>query len=391
MIVPSNVVAVAAGAYHSLFITSDGNLWAMGGNGNGQLGDGTTTDQHRPEQITFTGGVTAIAAGGFHSLFLKTNALWIMGRNDMGQLGTGNPVEVHGASQLLSSSVYRISAGYFHSLFETTDGSLWAMGDDEFGQLGDGSSYTNRYSPVEVLTNHSVFSGVAAISAGTYHSLYIFQGFGLVFSLWAMGDNSYGELGDGSTFSQYSPEEILSSNVTAIAAGDEFTLLIKSGETLWDMGWNREGQLGDGTTTDHHSPQQVIGASNVVAIAAGFNHSVYVESDGSLWGMGYNAFGQLGNDTTNNSLIPIRIVPPLQLVVSGITLSGSNLVFHGNNDFFGGSVVVLSSTNVETPLNQWTPIWTNGLGSGSFSFTATNIVGPSLPQRFYRLKLLQID
>jgi alpha-tubulin suppressor-like RCC1 family protein len=81
MIEPSNVVAVAAGLNFSLFLTSDGNLWAMGANGNGQLGDGTTTEQHRPEQIVFTGGVTAISAGGAHSLFLKTNVLWGMSQN----------------------------------------------------------------------------------------------------------------------------------------------------------------------------------------------------------------------------------------------------------------------------------------------------------------------
>ena len=64
LIVRSNVVAISAGEYHSLFMTSNSNLWAFGGNANGELGDGTTTDQHSPEQITFTGGVTAISAGG---------------------------------------------------------------------------------------------------------------------------------------------------------------------------------------------------------------------------------------------------------------------------------------------------------------------------------------
>jgi alpha-tubulin suppressor-like RCC1 family protein len=93
LIVASNVVAVAAGGYHSLFITSEGNLWAMGWNQNGQLGDGTAFDQHNPEQITFNHGVTAIAAGDYHSLYLKTNQLWGMGIG--GTLGNG--VNIGGA------------------------------------------------------------------------------------------------------------------------------------------------------------------------------------------------------------------------------------------------------------------------------------------------------
>src|SRR5208282_3736128 len=84
-----------AGAYHSLFLKSDGSLWAMGNNEYGQLGDGTTNeDNHnfstnQPEEIVAS-GVTAIAAGWDHSLFLKSDgSLWAMGRDDYGQLGDG--------------------------------------------------------------------------------------------------------------------------------------------------------------------------------------------------------------------------------------------------------------------------------------------------------------
>jgi alpha-tubulin suppressor-like RCC1 family protein len=117
LIVASNVVAVAAGAYHSLFLTSDGNLWAMGWNGNGQLGDGTGFDQHSPEQITFNHGVTAIAAGDYHSLYLKTNQLWGMGV--AGSLGNG--INIGGGDSrspvLLHSGVSQIAGGNYTSFF----------------------------------------------------------------------------------------------------------------------------------------------------------------------------------------------------------------------------------------------------------------------------------
>ena len=61
--VASNVVAVAGGAYHSLFVTTDGKLWAMGRNNYGQLGNGTANDAHLPFNVS--SNVGAVAAAGF--------------------------------------------------------------------------------------------------------------------------------------------------------------------------------------------------------------------------------------------------------------------------------------------------------------------------------------
>ncbi len=81
-IVGSQTVSkIAAGSAHSLFLKSDGSLWAMGANGFGQLGDGTFNNTNSPEKIVAT-NVTKIAGGGSHSLFVRGNgSLWAMGAN----------------------------------------------------------------------------------------------------------------------------------------------------------------------------------------------------------------------------------------------------------------------------------------------------------------------
>jgi alpha-tubulin suppressor-like RCC1 family protein len=138
----TNVTAIAAGSDHSLFLKSDGSLWAMGYNGYGELGDGTygtapNYATNRPELIMAT-NVTAIAAGGSHSLFLKSDgSLWAMGNNQYGQLGDGTSnSSTNRPEQIVATNVTAIAAGGLHSLFLKSDGSLWAMGDNQSGELG---------------------------------------------------------------------------------------------------------------------------------------------------------------------------------------------------------------------------------------------------------------
>ena len=95
-------MAVAAGQWHSLFLKSDGTMWAMGNNAFGQLGDGTTTERHSP--VSVGSNVVAVAAGAFHSLFLKNNgSVWAMGYNAYGQLGDGSIINRSNAVSVASN------------------------------------------------------------------------------------------------------------------------------------------------------------------------------------------------------------------------------------------------------------------------------------------------
>jgi alpha-tubulin suppressor-like RCC1 family protein len=393
-IVAGGVTAIAAGEVHSLFLKSDGSLWAMGASAEGQLGDGTFNDTNRPEEIVAS-GVTAIAAGELHSLFLKSDgSLWAMGYNGDGELGDGTTdsgdYQTNKPEEIVAGGVTAIAAGYDHSLFLKSDGSLWAMGDNFSGELGDGTTdsgnyYTNK--PEQILS-----SGVTAIAAGGDFSLFV-KSDG---SLWAMGLNYYGALGDGTFNNTNKPEEIIASNVVAIAAGYGHSLFLKSDGSLWAMGDNDEGELGDGTYVTNspygiNKPEKVV-ASGVTAIAAGDVHSLFLKSDGSLWAMGDNYDGELGDgfiDTSSSYGVdtPEQVVPKPPPVLAQTLLSETNLQFTAVCKF-GASFYLVSGTNLAQPLSQWTPAWTNVITSrytNVFSATLTDAVS-SGSQQFYILQ-----
>jgi alpha-tubulin suppressor-like RCC1 family protein len=387
-IVASNVTAIAAGYDHSLFLKSDGSLWAMGDNQDGELGDNTTDsgnyNTNRPERIVAS-GVTAVAAGQYFSLFLKSNgSLWGMGLNQYGQLGNGTYNTATSPVQILAGNVTAIAAGWYHSLFLKSDGSLWAMGFNHYGQLGDGT-YNNTNAPEMI-----VASNVTAIAGGYWHSLFL-KNDG---SLWAMGENGNGQLGDGTGYNTNRPEMILSSNVTAIAAGYEHSLFLKSDGSLWAMGFNYYGQLGDGTFSftrpyGAFAPEQIL-SSNVTAIAAGQYHSLLLKSDGSLWGMGYDSDGELGAITPYNvswgfsgTSFPIQIVAGSsqynQVSVKLLSVTNALLSFMGN----AGENYALDRASKLSPAN-WIPQLTNTAGSGGvlvFSNTASKTLN-----NFWRIR-----
>jgi len=192
-----------------------------------------------------------------------------------------------------------IAAGLYHTAGLRSDGTVWAWGDNAYGQLGDGTT-TQRNTPVQV----SGLSSVTAIAAGEYHTVAL-ESDGTV---WAWGYNVWGELGDGTATQRNTPVQVSGlSSVTAIAAGDVHTVVLRSDGTVWAWGWNGYGQLGDGTATQRNTPVQVSGLSSVTAITAGYAHSVALKSDGTAWSWGWNGYGQLGDGTATQRNTPVQV------------------------------------------------------------------------------------
>jgi alpha-tubulin suppressor-like RCC1 family protein len=292
--VATGVASVAAGRVHTMYVETDGTLWAMGYKGNGQLGDGKDANvEFRRTPVRVTTGVASVAAGADHTMYVKTDGtLWATGSNAQGQLGDGGNLTSNTPVQV-ATGVASVAAGRVHTMYVKTDGTLWAMGDNRYGQLGDGTT-TNRSSAVRVAT------GVASVATGGDHTMYVKTDG----TLWAMGYNLFGQLGDGTTTNRSSAVRV-ATGVARVSAGRMHTMHVKTDGTLWAMGYNLFGQLGDGTTTNRSSAVRV--ATGVASVAAGDDHTMYVKTDGTLWAMGYNLFGRLGDGTITNRSTAVNV------------------------------------------------------------------------------------
>lgn len=126
-------------------------------------------------------------------------------------------------------------------------------------------------------------------------------------TVWAWGNNNYGQLGDGTTTKRLAAVQVINLKaIVAVAAGEQFSLALKNDGTVWAWGSNYYGELGNGTTNESGEPTQVIGLNNIIDISAGYGFNLALKDDGTVHAWGYNYYGQLG-EGTNNSLIPIKV------------------------------------------------------------------------------------
>ena len=127
-----------------------------------------------------------------------------------------------------------------------------------------------------------------------------------------MGNNQYGQLGDGTSINSLTPVSVESYNVSKVFAGGNASFYIKTDGSVWAMGDNQYGQLGDSTNWSRNRPVRIFSSlDNISSVAAGMNHNFFITTNGAVYAVGLNDKSQLGDQTITNSS---SVALPLSLI-----------------------------------------------------------------------------
>ncbi len=333
-------LAVAASA------SASGNVVAWGGNGSGELGNGSTTPGKVPVAVSLTptGGetVSQVSAGSTQSLaLLSGGSVLAWGSNSYGELGDGGssgpescfgePCSTKPASVNfpVGARVLQVSAGEYEGLAVMSQDTVMAWGLNEVGQLGDGNSTgpdtcaggnpcgttpelvcAEKAAVFPCSVAHGdVLENAIQVSAAADHSVALLAGNKVV----AWGQNELGELGNGGTTNSDVPVAVSipsGDTVTEVKAGNFYTLARLSTGAVLAWGVNNRGELGDGGSA---GPEKCFGTAcsetprlvnlpsgtTVTEIAAGYRSALALTTGGTVLGWGENASGNLGDGTSS--------------------------------------------------------------------------------------------
>ena len=276
-----------------------------------------------------------------------------------------------------------VAVGNLHTVAIGTDGNVYAWGINTTGELGDGTT-TNSNVPVKVILPSGVTA--TAVAAGWSYSLAL----GSDGHVYAWGANVYGQLGDSTTTTSYTPVMVkLPAGFTPVSifAGWFYSAAIGSDGSLYMWGTNSYGQLGQGNTKNQLVPALVpfpAGVTKWDSVYCGLYFSVALGNDGNLYETGANTFGQLGNGTTTSSTTFIKANKPAGVtswktaacVGSGVLAIADNDTLYGwgyggsgeMGDGIGGTPGATNKVPVETLLPPG--VTAKAISGGRFSVVA---------------------
>ncbi|MFE6100820.1 Ig-like domain repeat protein [Streptomyces laurentii] len=284
-----------------------------------------------------------------------SGTVYAWGSNDGGQLGDGTTTDRTLPVQMLlptGSAVTEVAGGSFHTLALTSDGRVLGWGENSVGQLGDGTTTSSLTGTQALMPAGLTATGVAA---GLMFGVALASD-GRVYA-WGIG----GQLGDGTTTDRTSPVEVLlpaGLTFTEVAAGAEHGLALASDGRVFTWGRNRSGQLGDGTTTDALTPVEVDLPAGVTVthLAGGISSSFALTSDGRILAWGSNASGVLGDGTTTNHLTPVETVRPDGVIFTDVEGSTHALATTSDGRVFGWGANQFGQVGDGTTTDRLTPV-----------------------------------
>jgi len=274
---------------HTLILTADNSLYAVGNNNYGQTG--YNADEYyilRKVSSVPSGTIKEIAAGYDHSLILMSNGdLYGIGNNEKGQLGTKNYGSKLTTFTKMASNVSSMAAGRRHSLY-VTNGKLFALGDNRWKKLT--SSSTESYkTPVQVTTKN-----ISKVFAGEHSSFCIDTDGNLYYFGWRNASSFVTGEGDGQLHK-------IMSNVASLSMQDEHAIIITNDKKVYGWGLNSYNQISTSSYAASFATPQLI-SNSAKAGAAGSWFSAILNNDGSITVWGKNEYGISGTGSTSNKI-----------------------------------------------------------------------------------------
>lgn len=300
------VSSLAAGWNHACAVMANGTAKCWGDNTYGQLGNNSTVASQTPVAVSNLTGVASIQVGSRHSCAVLTDGnVKCWGSNDMGQVGDTTTVnKLVPTSPWNLGPVVSLAVGVTHTCAAPAAGGVMCWGNNGSKQIGDGSfAGAVAYYPRAVT---GVVGTGYKVGAGLSHSCHTRVGFA-----YCWGNGSGGQLGNGTTAQQTTPQQ-----VTGLTDADEIyggygnstcTLTTAKGVKCW--GRNLEGELGQGTTSTYSlTPLQVPGLTNgVSSLSLGQYHACALLTSGELRCWGSNGNNQLTSGKANPTTTPTTV------------------------------------------------------------------------------------
>jgi alpha-tubulin suppressor-like RCC1 family protein len=346
---------VSGGSLHTCGVTPDHRLLCWG---IGMFGDGKAY-QYDPRPPVRAGGAhryRQVSSAYWHTCGITTdNRLFCWGWNFYGQIGDGTlntvrqtPVRI-GGSRLFR----QVDAAEQHTCaIDAADGKAYCWGDNSQGELGDGTT-TGRFSPVPVAGNHR-FRQIAA--GGSYSC-----GLTTASRVLCWGSDQHGSVGNGPGVTDRTRPTLTAGNLffRQVDAQWDHVCAVTTANRAYCWGFNGWGQLGDGATTNRFAPTPVSGGIAFERLGVGSIHTCGETTLNRAYCWGGNDFGQLGNGTTTDRRTPSPVKGDIffrQLGPGGPHTCGvaSNSVAYcwGNNEHGQLGDGTIKNRSTPTPVRQ---------------------------------------
>ena len=336
--------------YSTSYLTENGEVYARGYNGCGELGVGSTEEKiytltraALPENVRIKDIFESSRLDGYIFYLTEDGEVYASGRNNYGQLGVGStdskiytPTRVALPEEVrIKDIILEANQGVYYL---TEEGQLYASGRNMDGCLGVGSTEEKIYTPTRVALPEEVKVKLI-LNSGNSTRFYLTEDG----EVYASGYNTYGQLGVGRTENKiYTVTKIPLPEGVVIKYIDSFngsTYFLTEDGQVYASGYNTYGQLGIGsaekniyTATKIPLPEDVVIEKIVfykknTNSTAPLNRVYLISTDGTIYVSGENDVGQLGVGHTNE----VRTITKMKEIDNSYFALGDITTIYGNS------------------------------------------------------------